>query len=48
VPTTRESSSSRYGFVMNEGILAFIQKPYRLEELSRVVGTVVGTYQYPP
>jgi two-component system cell cycle sensor histidine kinase/response regulator CckA len=31
--------------VMNEGILAFIQKPYRLEELSRVVGTAVGTYQ---
>jgi PAS domain S-box-containing protein len=31
--------------VMKEGILAFIQKPYRLEELSRVVGTAVGTYQ---
>lgn len=31
--------------VMNEGILAFIQKPYRLEELSRVVGTAIGTYQ---
>ena len=31
--------------VMDDGILAFIQKPYRLEELSRVVGTAVGTYQ---
>ena len=30
---------------MNKGIAAFIQKPYRLEELSRVVGTAVGTYQ---
>ncbi|GAB4227879.1 MAG: hypothetical protein OHK0028_00950 [Deltaproteobacteria bacterium] len=31
--------------VMDEGILAFLQKPYRLEELSRVVGTAVGIYQ---
>jgi DNA-binding NtrC family response regulator len=28
--------------VMKEGILAFIQKPYRLEELSRVVGKALG------
>jgi PAS domain S-box-containing protein len=30
--------------VMKEGILAFIQKPYRLEELSRVVGKALGAY----
>ena len=50
-PEARVVLSSGYSMdgsiqdVMNEGILAFIQKPYRLEELSRVVGTVVGTYQ---
>ena len=50
-PRTRVILSSGYSMegaiqdVMNEGILAFIQKPYRLEELSRVVGTAVGTYQ---
>jgi CheY-like chemotaxis protein len=50
-PKARVVLSSGYSMdgaiqdVMNEGILAFIQKPYRLEELSRVVGTVVGTYQ---
>jgi PAS domain S-box-containing protein len=50
-PRTRVVLSSGYSMegaiqdVMNEGILAFIQKPYRLEELSRVVGTAVGTYQ---
>jgi len=50
-PKTRVVLSSGYSMdgaiqaVMNEGILAFIQKPYRLEELSRVVGTAVGTYQ---
>jgi CheY-like chemotaxis protein len=50
-PTARVVLSSGYSMdgavqdVMNEGILAFIQKPYRLEELSRVVGTAVGTYQ---
>ncbi|MBI5904868.1 MAG: PAS domain S-box protein [Deltaproteobacteria bacterium] len=30
--------------VMKEGILDFIQKPYRLEELSRVVGKALGVY----
>jgi nitrogen-specific signal transduction histidine kinase/CheY-like chemotaxis protein len=50
-PKARVVLSSGYSMdgaihdVMNEGILAFIQKPYRLEELSRVVGTTVGTYQ---
>ena len=50
-PKARVVLSSGYSMdgaiqdVMNEGILAFIQKPYRLEELSRVVGTAVGTYQ---
>jgi len=50
-PKARVILSSGYSMdgaiqdVMNEGILAFIQKPYRLEELSRVVGTAVGTYQ---
>ena len=50
-PKARVVLSSGYSLdgaiqdVMNEGILAFIQKPYRLEELSRVVGTAVGTYQ---
>jgi len=50
-PNARVVLSSGYSMdgsiqdVMNEGILAFIQKPYRLEELSRVVGTAVGTYQ---
>jgi CheY-like chemotaxis protein len=49
-PKARVVLSSGYSMdgsiqeVMNEGILAFIQKPYRLEELSRVVGTAVGTY----
>ena len=44
-PKARVVLSSGYSMdgaiqdVMNEGILAFIQKPYRLEELSRVVGT---------
>jgi len=53
-PKTRVVLSSGYSIdgaiqdVMNEGILAFIQKPYRLEELSRVVGTAVGTYQQAP
>ncbi|TFH29471.1 MAG: PAS domain-containing sensor histidine kinase, partial [Deltaproteobacteria bacterium] len=47
-PKARVVLSSGYSMdgsiqeVMNEGILAFIQKPYRLEELSRVVGTAVG------
>ena len=50
-PDVRVVLSSGYSMegavqnVMNEGILAFIQKPYRLEELSRVVGTAVGVYQ---
>ena len=50
-PKARVVLSSGYSMdgsiqdVMNKGILAFIQKPYRLEELSRVVGTVVGTYR---
>ena len=50
-PKARVVLSSGYSMdgaiqgVMNEGILAFIQKPYRLEELSRVVGTAVGMYQ---
>jgi CheY-like chemotaxis protein len=50
-PKARVVLSSGYSMegavqdVMNEGILAFIQKPYRLEELSRVVGNAVGTYQ---
>jgi len=50
-PKARVVLSSGYSMdgsiqgVMNEGILAFIQKPYRLDELSRVVGTAVGTYQ---
>ena len=50
-PKARVVLSSGYSMdgsiqgVMKEGILAFIQKPYRLEELSRVVGTAVGTYQ---
>jgi PAS domain S-box-containing protein len=50
-PKARVVLSSGYSMdgaiqdVMNEGILAFIQKPYRLEELSHVVGTAVGTYQ---
>jgi PAS domain S-box-containing protein len=50
-PKARVVLSSGYSMdgsiqiVMNEGILAFIQKPYRLEELSRVVGTAVGAYQ---
>ena len=50
-PKARVVLSSGYSMdgaiqdVMDEGILAFIQKPYRLEELSRVVGTAVGTYQ---
>jgi PAS domain S-box-containing protein len=50
-PKARVVLSSGYSMdgsiqdVMNDGILAFIQKPYRLEELSRVVGTAVGTYQ---
>ncbi len=50
-PKARVVLSSGYSMdgaiqdVMNEGIIAFIQKPYRLEELSRVVGTAVGTYQ---
>ncbi len=50
-PKARVVLSSGYSMdgaiqeVMNEGILAFIQKPYRLEDLSRVVGTAVGTYQ---
>jgi two-component system cell cycle sensor histidine kinase/response regulator CckA len=50
-PKARVVLSSGYSMegaiqdVMNEGILAFIQKPYRLEELSKVVGTAVGTYQ---
>ena len=49
-PKARVVLSSGYSMdgsiqdVMNEGILAFIQKPYRLEELSRVVGTAVGTH----
>jgi len=49
-PKARVVLSSGYSMdgaiqdVMNEGILAFIQKPYRLEELSRVVGTTVGAY----
>jgi len=30
--------------VMNEGIVAFIQKPYRLEELSRVVDKAMSAY----
>jgi DNA-binding NarL/FixJ family response regulator len=30
--------------VMNEGIVAFIQKPYRLEELSRVVDKAMAGY----
>ncbi len=48
-PEARVVLSSGYSLdgsiqdVMNEGILAFIQKPYRLEELSRVVGTAAGT-----
>ncbi|HWS14849.1 MAG TPA: PAS domain S-box protein [Candidatus Methylomirabilis sp.] len=50
-PKARVVLSSGYSMegaiqdVMREGILAFIQKPYHLEELSRVVGTAVGTYQ---
>jgi len=50
-PNARVVLSSGYSMdgaiqdVMNDGILAFIQKPYRLEELSRVVGMAVGTYQ---
>jgi PAS domain S-box-containing protein len=50
-PKARVVLSSGYSMdgaiqsVMNEGILAFIQKPYRLEKLSRVVGTAVGTCQ---
>jgi len=50
-PKARVVLSSGYSMdgaiqdVMNEGILAFIQKPFRLEELSRVVGTAVGSYQ---
>jgi two-component system, cell cycle sensor histidine kinase and response regulator CckA len=50
-PKARVVLSSGYSMdgaiqdVMNEGILAFIQKPYRLEELSRVLGTAVRTYQ---
>ncbi len=50
-PKARVVLSSGYSMdgsiqdVMKEGILAFLQKPYRLEELSRVVGTGVGTYQ---
>ena len=50
-PKARVVLSSGYSMdgaiqdVMNEGILAFIQKPYRLEELSRVVGMAVGTCQ---
>jgi PAS domain S-box-containing protein len=50
-PKTRVVLSSGYSMdgsiqeVMNDGILAFIQKPYRLEELSRVVGTAAGTYR---
>jgi len=50
-PETRVVLSSGYSMdgsiqdVMNEGILAFIQKPYRLEELSRVVGSAVGAFQ---
>ena len=50
-PKARVVLSSGYSMdgaiqsVMNEGILAFIQKPYRLEKLSRVVGTAVGTFQ---
>lgn len=50
-PKARVVLSSGYSMdgsiqdVMKEGIIAFIQKPYRLEELSRVVGTAVGTYQ---
>ncbi len=50
-PKARVVLSSGYSMegavqdVMKEGILAFIQKPYRLEELSRVVGTAVGRYQ---
>ncbi|MGB5195627.1 MAG: ATP-binding protein, partial [Candidatus Deferrimicrobium sp.] len=50
-PKARVVLSSGYSMdgaiqdVMDEGILAFIQKPYRLEELSRVVGTATGTYQ---
>ena len=50
-PKARVVLSSGYSMdgtiqdVMKEGILAFIQKPYRMEELSRVVGTAVGTYQ---
>jgi CheY-like chemotaxis protein len=50
-PKARVVLSSGYSMdgsiqeVMNDGILAFIQKPYRMEELSRVVGTAVGTYQ---
>jgi PAS domain S-box-containing protein len=50
-PKARVVLSSGYSMdgsiqvVMNEGILAFIRKPYRLDELSRVVGTAVGTYQ---
>ena len=49
-PKARVVLSSGYSMdgsiqdVMNEGILAFIQKPYRLEELSCVVGTAVGTH----
>jgi PAS domain S-box-containing protein len=50
-PKARVVLSSGYSMdgtiqdVMKEGILAFIQKPFRMEELSRVVGTAVGTYQ---
>jgi len=50
-PKARVVLSSGYSMdgsiqvVMNEGNLAFIQKPYRLDVLSRVVGTAVGTYQ---
>lgn len=47
-PDVRVVLSSGYSMegavqnVMSEGILAFIQKPYRMEELSRVVGTAAG------
>jgi CheY-like chemotaxis protein len=50
-PKARVVLSSGYSMdeavqnVMDQGILAFIQKPYRMEDLSRVVGTAVGTYQ---
>ena len=50
-PKARVVLSSGYSMdgaiqdVMRGGVLAFIQKPYRMEELSRVVGTAVGTYQ---